>query len=181
MSDVVEAEDAVPWPGFVDILSSVIIMFIFFVMLTVIIISQLTKKTQVADGNKAKQEVNYTTNTTEKSFIQKTILDNENNKLYVLYGDIGITVLEETQNYIKTFFKGSKKVQIHSYAPQYLNYTTKKEIALYRAFKIRNQLLENGIDSSNISLKIHESLQENKKINTECIKSTLGCVVIKQD
>lgn len=53
-----DSESTIPWPGFVDILSAVIMVFIFFVMLTVVIISQLGKKQDKSENESpAKQEM----------------------------------------------------------------------------------------------------------------------------
>jgi outer membrane protein OmpA-like peptidoglycan-associated protein len=184
-------EDNIPWSGFIDILSSVIMVFIFFMMLTVIVISQSTKKKKVAD-NQTKEEVTYTENRTEKSIIQKTIVDDTldtKKQFYVVYQDTGITLLDDSLNKISQYFNFNadntdykdKKIFIASYAPLYINATTKQEIALYRAFNVRNYLLQNGIIQKNINIKIYSDISENKEKNIECRESILGCVLISHD
>jgi outer membrane protein OmpA-like peptidoglycan-associated protein len=200
MSDSSNEED-IPWSGFIDILSSVIMVFIFFVMLTVIVISQSMKKKKMAD-NKTLEEVHYTQNRTEKTIEQKTIFDDVKYQFYVLYDDIGITLLENTQKNINQYFdfkpltdtpviddatkitstfNKDKIVSITSYTPLYLDSAQKQEIALYRAFNVRNYLLKNGIDQKNIKIKIHTKTEEDKLLHEECTQSALGCVVISYE
>jgi hypothetical protein len=204
-------EDNIPWSGFIDILSSVIMVFIFFMMLTVIVISQSVKKKKVID-NKTREEVNYTENRTEKTIVQTTLFDDTKHQLYVLYGDTGITLLEEIQKKINQYFdfkpvtdapvtdaqstdtpvtdslpiitstfNKDKTIFIESYAPLYVDSTQKQEVALYRAFNVRNYLLQNGIEQKNIKIKIHTKTDKDTLLHEECVQSVLGCVLISYE
>lgn len=58
MSDQDDPDSTIPWPGFVDILSTVIIVFVFFMMMTSVIIfvlSEQAKKTAVNEAQKQTQ------------------------------------------------------------------------------------------------------------------------------
>jgi OmpA family len=204
-------EDNIPWSGFIDILSSVIMVFIFFMMLTVIVISQSVKKKKVID-NKTREEVNYTENRTEKTIVQTTLFDDTKHQLYVLYGDTGITLLEEIQKKINQYFdfkpvtdapvtdaqstdtpvtdslpiitstfNKDKTIFVESYAPLYVDSTQKQEVALYRAFNVRNYLLQNGIEQKNIKIKIHTKIDKDAVLHEECVQSVLGCVLISYE
>lgn len=232
MADASNEEDNIPWSGFIDILSSVIMVFIFFVLLTVIVISQSTKKTKIVDNRNSQSDeiINYTANRTEKTIIQTALIDEVKNQFYVLYGDTGITLLEEVHQQIGTYFgfepksnvskeqdtpkednktetkelsaedklteskeipkidsqpkvakicDKNKIIFIESYAPLYLDTSQKQEIALYRAFNVRNYLLQSGISQQNIKIKIYTQAQENKDLHEECISNILGCVLIR--
>ena len=204
-------EDNIPWSGFIDILSSVIMVFIFFMMLTVIVISQSVKKKKVID-NKTREEVNYTENKTEKSITQKSLFDLEKHQLYVLYGDMGITLLDNVQKNMNQYFdfkpatdtqstdtpvtdapvsdalpvitstfNKDKIISVISYAPLYVSLTQQQEVALYRAFNVRNYLLKNGVEQKNIKIKIQTKTDKDTLLHEECVQSVLGCVLISYD
>ena len=111
MSDS-EDEDmgAIAWPGFVDILSSVIIMFVFFLMIiagalyiyTMIYISKV-KSDQVAEQVESEFEFLFKQQQTEfaESEEQEIIVDSEEKTLVVFFGEDAISILPEVKQQIQ--------------------------------------------------------------------------------
>lgn len=56
MSDSDDPESTIPWPGFVDILSTVIIVFVFFMMMTSVIIFALSEQAKHAAVDEARKQ-----------------------------------------------------------------------------------------------------------------------------
>lgn len=76
------------------------------------------------------------------------------NVITVTYSDMGATILPETTEFIKQSLPFEGSVTITAYIPQGNDFSSIKEIALNRALNIRNVLLEGGIPSDRIMLKI---------------------------
>jgi|GEM_PF-6819130 len=128
-----DIEATIPWPGFVDILSAVIMVFIFFVMLTIIIISQLSKKQPIPDKKKytdstidiadlesmtvkdmkgiIKDNVEMQKQLEEMHYTQnknkKSVLQKvifDTNKFHIIYDDMGIDVTQASKSAIEENF-----------------------------------------------------------------------------
>ena len=187
-TDTDDAAGSIPWPGFVDILSAVIMVFIFFVMVTVVIISQLDRQknefdavaieeleiTEVNDLSqqdiialikekqelqKKLEEIYFTQDNNSKSIIQDIILTKEDVAV-VSYGDFGVTLTDKVEAELEKLPYKGKKISLISYVPQNLGFTTVQEIALNRSFNIRNFYLSKGMSPANIKLRINKNEAE---------------------
>lgn len=202
-------EDSIPWPGFVDILSAVIMVFIFFVMLTIIIISQLSKKQKTpvhyvkttatetltqdnvhhvfeenARLKKEIAEMTYTLDRTKKSILQNLVISDKKDQIFVHFQDYGIDLTPENiktlkQSFSKTDFLG-KKIYIFSYQPQKMGTSAQQEIALNRAFNMRNYFLDYQVSPNKIKVKlipVNSNDYKNKPCKHE--NDQFGCVDIQ--
>lgn len=183
-----DAGGEIPWPGFVDILSAVIMVFIFFVMVTVVIITQLDKKkeefnsvseteidiTEVEELSqkqiialikekqelqKKLEEIYFTQDNNSKSVTQK-VTRTSPDSVMISYGDFGVTLIDKIEAEIENLSYKGKKISLISYAPQNLGFTTVQEIALNRSFSIRNFYLGKGVSPKDIKLKINRNIDE---------------------
>lgn len=80
--------------------------------------------------------------------------EQKENQLVLHYGDLGATITDATHDVIKATMPFAGKIQIISYIPIGNNFASIREISLNRALNIRNVLLENGVESKKIALKI---------------------------
>jgi hypothetical protein len=80
-ADSEDPESTIPWPGFVDILSTVIIVFVFFMMLTSVIIFVLSQqdKSKAVEKVKSEQTTKEITQTIEQQTtkINQILLENK--------------------------------------------------------------------------------------------------------
>ncbi|MBY0406063.1 MAG: hypothetical protein K2Q01_00080 [Rickettsiales bacterium] len=190
MSENEDPESTIPWPGFVDILSTVIIVFVFFMMMTSVIIfvlSEQAKRAAVSEAQRqSKSEVNQQETKSspeqtlspdvsnllmEKEALQKEInkltqLKNvlsesveqqaarKGNTLYIRFGDMGATITDKTGEQIRAQLPYEGHITITSYIPTGSDFASIREIALNRALNVRNVLLQNGVPSDHVALKI---------------------------
>jgi len=203
-----DAGGAIPWPGFVDILSAVIMVFIFFVMVTVVIITQLDKKkeefnsfsekeiTEVEELSqeqiialikekqvlqKKLEEIYFTQDNNTKSITQSLTRISQDSVM-ISYDDFGVTLIDKVEAEIEKLSYKGKKISLISYIPQNLGSTTVQEIALNRSFNIRNFYLGKGVSPKDIKLKINRNIDEGaQKCKHDKIENdiTFGCVHIK--
>ena len=204
MSEDIDPESTIPWPGFVDILSTVIIVFVFFMMMTSVIIfvlSDQAKKAAVDNAVKVKTEdKNQPTKTAassnlapdvnnllaEKETLQKEVdrlaqLKNVlsestdqktvhiENEIVVSYGDMGATVTPESSDTVKAALPFDGHITINAIIPEGRDFGSIREIALNRALNIRNILLQNGVASEHIALRISlpKAQEETPKTDTK--------------
>jgi hypothetical protein len=84
MSESDDPESTIPWPGFVDILSTVIIVFVFFMMMTSVIIfvlSEQAKKNAVNEAQKRADSVSQVDQQSDKNSPEKTLSPDISNLL----------------------------------------------------------------------------------------------------
>lgn len=74
---------AIAWPGFVDILSAVIIMFVFFVMITAIVMFMMSVQHQEATESKSKQQVEQEIENLKEQILLESDLSPEQFELQV--------------------------------------------------------------------------------------------------
>lgn len=130
---------AIAWPGFVDILSAVIIMFVFFTMIiasalyfhTIIFKSKLIEEANKSQSSEISEQVEELTqekqsledqvaNLNEKinqvyanlaqSVEQRTIVSEDENQIVIFFSDKAITVTQDTKDQIEAFLAKHKEL-----------------------------------------------------------------------
>lgn len=173
MSDS-EDEDmgAIAWPGFVDILSSVIIMFVFFLMIiagalyiyTMIYISKV-KSDQAAEQVESEFEFLFKQQQTEfaESEEQEIIVDSEEKTLVVFFGEDAISILPEVKQQIQDELSkyDPELYTIKITAPRAKRTTdiTKRKVAVARMFNVRNTVLDAGYPPGDAIPKLTETIE----------------------
>lgn len=174
MSDSRREEDysAIAWPGFVDILSAVIIMFVFFLMIVatalffhIIIYKSKVKSAIVSDivQNESTMEFQQQNAEFVESEEQELKADSENNEFTILFGPDAISVTEDVKlnlraqlerynpdnspdkNYVVTIYSSKAKVGLE---------TVIRKVATARLLNVRNVVLTAGLPSNSIRAKI---------------------------
>jgi hypothetical protein len=101
-----DPESTIPWPGFVDILSTVIIVFVFFMMLTSVIIFALSQEDKAKAVKNAKEEVvveeEAESGTNQTNTITQLLLENKALKAQVADLIQVKSVLSESENQTTT-------------------------------------------------------------------------------
>jgi hypothetical protein len=183
MSENDDPESTIPWPGFVDILSTVIIVFVFFMMMTSVIIFVLSEQTRKNAVSEAKQQAQQQADKqaprrpdvsnliAEKEALLKEIdkltqlknvlsesqqqeLKREKQRLEIHYKDMGATITQQSTDVLKQMLPFEGRITIQSLIPRGSDFASIREIALNRALNARNILLQNGIPQDRISMKI---------------------------
>ena len=180
---------AIAWPGFVDILSAVIIMFVFFVMVVatalyfhiIIFKSQILanpESSQIKIESEIKDVVAQTQTQFAESKEQDISLNSEDKSITVFFGRDSISLLQTNHNEIKTFIEeyidknasGNSRITIvASKNPDALQ-TAARKVALARMLNVRNAVLQSGFDPEAIEVKV---------INGELVDDTYHWVTIR--
>ncbi len=111
----------------------------------------------LAEKEALQQEVNRLTqlkNVLSESNEQKTT--RAGNEIVVAYGDMGSTIVPETTDTIKSALPFDGHATIHALIPAGRDFGSIREIALNRALNIRNILLQNGMTSDHIAIRISQ-------------------------
>jgi len=159
---------AIAWPGFVDILSAVIIMFVFFLMIVAtalyfhILIFKSQLLAQVEDGQvktESDEDVRVSQMQTEfaQSKNQNIKFDQETNSLVIFFGNDSISLLAQNVETIKSFIaqyaeKGtdSHNVKIEAAKNPKTYESAARKIALARMLNVRNAVLQAGFSSDSV-------------------------------
>lgn len=86
--------------------------------------------------------------------------------LTVHFGDLGATILKETDDAIQAMLPHNGRVSITSYVPKGSDFASIREIALNRALNIRNVLIQGNVANNKIKLKI-VTLEEEDNVTTD--------------
>lgn len=78
----------------------------------------------------------------------------EGDTLIVHFGDLGATITPETNETIAAQMPFEGSIQMISYIPKGSDFASIREIALNRALNIRNTLLQGGMTSDRVTLRI---------------------------
>lgn len=151
---------ATAWPGFVDILSSVLIMFVFFVMVisSALFFHVIIYKAKVLSGESqvaTVSQINDTVKTFEakfaKSKFQRVKLPEENgNEIVIFFGGDSISVekdaFDTSKTFLENYFKGKDPSKYHilvtaSRSPEQYE-TVARKIAVARMLNTRNVVLD---------------------------------------
>lgn len=162
----------IAWPGFVDILSSVIIMFVFFLMIvagalyiyTLVYISKV-ESDQVAEQVESEFEFMFKQEQTEfaESEEQEVSIDSENGTIVVFFGEDSISVLPEVKAQIQDELSkyDPEEYTIKITAPRAKRSTniTARKIAVARMFNVRNTILDSGFPPGSAIPKLAETYE----------------------
>ncbi len=153
---------AIAWPGFVDILSAMIIMFIFFLMIvaTALYFHILIFKSQVLAQKeteqimaKSEEEVKVSQIQTEfaKSKEQKIVFNKKENTLIIFFGKDAISLLAENLEEIKekmAVYRENKGANYNIRLEATKNPKTyenaARKVALARMLNVRNAIIQAG-------------------------------------
>ena len=185
-----DPESTIPWPGFVDILSTVIIVFVFFMMMTSVIIfalSQEQQKKAVQEAVKKDSQEEKSVQEASKLDVRDLLKENQTLKeeisllqaksvlseskkqiarqiddvtMNIEYGDFGVTLIPETIEKIQSLLPVKGKIFLQSVMSSDAKYGFLREIGLNRVLNIRNMLIQSGVPSADISLKLINSDQQ---------------------
>lgn len=161
---------AIAWPGFVDILSSVIIMFVFFLMIvagalyiyTLIYVSQV-RSSEVTERTETEEELTFEQQQSEfgESEQQNLNYDQDKKVITVFFGDDSITMLpesiEEIAEILKDFDSEIYTVKISAPLPEKARDLLRKKIAIARMLNLRNTVLSAGFAPESAIPKLTES------------------------
>lgn len=181
---------AIAWPGFVDILSAVIIMFVFFVMIVatalyfhILIFTSKVKSDEAAEDVVAENQYKFTQLQTQfaESTEQTMSVDSDNKSLVVFFGTDSISVLPEIKEQLDTNLKkyfadgGADGYDIRVHIPKsdegLINIT--KEISVARMLNVRNTLIDAGFNPQSIRPKMVDAYSIEEKdhwIKIEMVK-----------
>lgn len=146
---------AIAWPGFVDILSSVIIMFVFFLMIvagalyiyTMIFISRL-KSEIVIENTESDSRLLFEQQQAEfaETKDQRFVIDTDSNTITVFFGEDAISILPDTLHAItaalQTYDPTMYEIKITAPKPKLGLDMVHRKIAIARMLNLRNTVLE---------------------------------------
>lgn len=159
----------IAWPGFVDILSAVIIMFVFFLMIVatalffhIIIFISKIESDQVAENVQSEYEYEFSQVQTEfaESLEQSVKYDEEYNRLIVFFDDDAISVLpkikEEIMGKLKGFVDNDEDVEIKLKSSKFLSGldAISRKISVARMLNLRNTVIASGVKPQSIKPEI---------------------------
>jgi len=165
---------AIAWPGFVDILSSVIIMFVFFLLIvaTALYFHMIIYISKVDSSNIEVQLVNDDVNQGEdfvqmqtqfaESKEQKIITEKDSDNLVIFFGEDSISLIPEIKtqieelitNEISKYGPDGFKVILHTSKFEKGSNIMARKIAVSRMLNVRNSVLKSGLFPENITPKI---------------------------
>jgi len=172
--DQEEDLSAIAWPGFVDILSAVIIMFVFFLMIVatslyfhIIIYISKVESNIAAEQIETDNEFEFQQIQTEfADSIEQTIsVNQEQGELVIFFNDDAISVLptikQETTDAIGEFFSQENpndyQIIISASKPEANISQVARQVAVARMLNVRNTVIEASVGSAAIIPKIVES------------------------
>ena len=169
---------AIAWPGFVDILSSVIIMFVFFLMIiagalyiyTLVYVSKV-KSDQAAEQVESEFEFLFKQQQTEfaESEEQEITINSEEKTLVVFFGEDAISILPEVKQQIQDELSkyDPELYTIKITAPRAKRSTdiTKRKVAVARMFNVRNTVLDAGYPPESAIPKLTEATEINETLD----------------
>lgn len=164
---------AIAWPGFVDILSAVIIMFVFFVMVVatalyfhiIIFKSQILANPdsgQVKIEGEVKDVIAQVQTQFAESVEQDISIKTDDKSITIFFGRDSISLLKSNHDQVKAFIadylekNGVTNAQINIVAsknPDTLQ-TAARKIALARMLNVRNAVLQGGFDPKTIKANV---------------------------
>ncbi len=173
---------ALAWPGFVDILSAVIIMFVFFLLIVatslyfhmLIFVSKVESK--IAAEN-VKTENNFEFSQIQTQFAEskeQTILDSAEVKGFtVFFGTDSISILPEIKIEMKeklqSYFEGiditEYRVNVFASKSEGGVSTMAKKIAVARMLNVRNVIMNSDIDPEFILPKLVKGYEIDEKFH----------------
>ncbi len=169
MSADTDEEDfsAIAWPGFVDILSSVIIMFVFFMLIIaavlyfymIVYISKIESDEAVIDSDYDKQ-LKQSQSEFAESEEQKSTYNEDERIITVFFGEDAITVIPETIDTITKIIADYSPeeyiVHVISPKPESTRNITQRKVSIARMFNIRNTILDAGFGQDLVLPRLEE-------------------------
>ncbi len=180
-----------PWPGFVDIVSSALLVFVFLVLIQLMVIAGVSMKV----GQNAVQEIaannpqpEDTPNIEESVQSQQEIPEEANaqrppdyeskariitaeNSLVVVYDKFETLLSEENSALLDAWINDNKEqlqqgqISLNSFLNQQtLSVTTSSYISYTRMMELRGQFIKNGLLPKNISIRIKKTSVESNHV-----------------
>lgn len=175
MSDDGNDLSAIAWPGFVDILSAVIIMFVFFVMVVatalyfhiIIFKSQILaspESSQVKIESEVKAVIAQVQTQFAESNEQNIDVQTENNVVTVFFGGDSISLTKNSLDQVKAYIENytaqkdisNIKVKVTASKNPNTLQTAARKIALARMLNVRNAMLQSGFSGDAIKAQVIE-------------------------
>jgi hypothetical protein len=171
---------AVAWPGFVDILSAVVIMFVFFMMIVatalyfhIIIFKSMILANPEQSQKKIESEIKDIIAQVQSEFAQsveqEVRVDSDFNQLYVFFGLDAISILPQTleqiNEHVSKHFPEKERANyivriIACKNPRTLENAARK-IAVARMLNIRNIMMKNNFESRSVLPKVVDGEEVN--------------------
>lgn len=163
---------AIAWPGFVDILSACIIMFVFFLMVVATalffhILIFISKVESDVIPEKVQSEYQYEFSQVQTEFAesieQDVKFDEENNRFIVFFAEDAISVLpevkEELEDKINAFLAQGKPYSINLKSSRFKSNidVVSRKVSVARMLNVRNSLMNVEIPSAKIKPTMVES------------------------
>ncbi len=169
--------NAIAWPGFVDILSSVIIMFVFFLLAIasalyfhmVIFVSKV-RSDEVAEEVLQESEFEFKQENSEfaESKEQSVEINTEEKEIVIFFGQDAISILPETSQQVLDFLNNYSpdeyRLLITAPRPKQSTNITKRKIAIARMFNLRNTTLDAGFAHEDAIPKLVDALEINDDV-----------------
>ena len=180
-----------PWPGFVDIVSSALLVFVFLVLIQLMVIAGVSMKV----GQNAVQEIaannpqpEDTPNIEESVQSQQEIPEKANaqrppdyeskariitaeNSLVIVYDKFETLLSEENSALLDAWINDNKEqlqqgqISLNSFLNQQtLSVTTSSYISYTRMMELRGQFIKNGLLPKNISIRIKKTSVESNHV-----------------
>ena len=180
-----------PWPGFVDIMSSALLVFVFLVLIQLMVIAGVSMKV----GQNTIRPVNPEASLSERppdiaapsaqtdhagaqSIVDKPsrarVVPGQNSitifydELETLLSQENTAVLDQWVNEQKTQIREQQIIRLTSFLKwQELSATTSAYVAYNRLMDLRNQLVKHGLSAENITVRISNTSTESNHVDIQ--------------
>ena len=180
-----------PWPGFVDIVSSALLVFVFLVLIQLMVIAGVSMKVgqnavqEIAANNpqpedtpnierslQSQQEIPEEANAQRPpDYESKARIITAENSLVVVYDKFETLLSEENSALLDAWINDNKEqlqqgqISLNSFLNQQtLSVTTSSYISYTRMMELRGQFIKNGLLPKNISIRIKKTSLESNHV-----------------
>ena len=180
-----------PWPGFVDIVSSALLVFVFLVLIQLMVIAGVSMKVgqnavqEIAANNpqpedtpsiekslQSQQEIPEEANAQRPpDYESKARIITAENSLVIVYDKFETLLSEENSALLDAWINDNKEqlqqgqISLNSFLNQQtLSVTTSSYISYTRMMELRGQFIKNGLLPKNISIRIKKTSVESNHV-----------------
>ena len=159
-----------PWPGFVDIMSSALLVFVFLVLVQLLVIAGISLKVSQQAAEQASQKTTLDSKSVAKprENTQSTELVLTDTSIKIIYTQLETLLSEKNKLQFNEWVKEhksevlSKPILITSFlSMQDLSLTTSSFVSYNRLMDLRDRLIKNGLPAKNITVRINNSKETN--------------------
>ncbi|MFK0571779.1 hypothetical protein [Endozoicomonas sp.] len=155
-----------PWPGFVDVMSSTLLVFVFLVIIQLIVMAGISLKIDQKVTGKLETIANQPATASETSnqkSLPKTL--GEEFQFTLIYSNLDAILTEENRKNIGNWIKQHKallltsNIQVSAFLGQKgLSRSTSSFVSFSRLMLIRDELVKQGIPTARITIRISDKV-----------------------